>query len=125
MRIYEKFLLIFCSAIFICVAWCFIGITGAFIYNGFSTSIKFEHIFHKNNSLIICEVRDQHLCINFLCNQRVELSCPNDFVPPDTINGFTKSWKILEDEYTKYRRERYVYPSHDTVYYYKKHFLGL
>ena len=117
--------LIFITFVLINFAWCVIGLTGSFIYNDFSTSIKFERSFHVNNSLIFCEVRDQHLCIDFLCNQQVELSCPNDFVPPDTINGFTKSWKTLESEYRKYRREHYVYPEHDTVYYYKKHFLGL
>ena len=117
--------LIFIVVVLIIPAWCFIGITGSFIYNDFSTNIKFERFFHKNNNLIICEVREQHLCIDFLCNQQVELSCPNDFIPPDTINGFTKSWKTLEREYSKYRRERYCYPNHDTVYYYKKHFLGL
>lgn len=116
--------LIFITFVLINTAWCFIGITGSFIYNGFSTSIKFERFFHANNSLIICEVRDQHLCINFLCDQQVELSCPKDFVPPDTINGFTKSRKTLESEYRKYRRESYFY-GHDTVYYYQKHFLGL
>lgn len=117
--------LIFITVVLINFAWCVIGVIGSFIYNDFSTSIKFKRSFQVNNSLIFCEVRNQHLCVDFLCNQHVELSCPNDFVPPDTINGFTKSGKILESEYRKYRIERYVYPDHDTVYYYKKHFLGL
>lgn len=116
--------LIFIAFVLINFAWCFIALTGSFIYNDFSTSIKFNRFFHENNRLIICEIRDHHLCIDFLCNQQVELSCPNDFVPPDTINGFTKSWKTLEDEYTKYRRQSYYYPNHDTVYYYKKTFFG-
>ena len=117
--------LIFIAVILVNFAWCVIGVTGSFIYNDFSPSIKFTSSFQVNNSLILCAVRDQHLCIDFLCNQQVELSCPNDFVPPDTIDGFTKSGKILEHEYTKYRIERYAYFKHDTVYYYKKHFLGL
>lgn len=116
--------LIFIAVILVNFAWYVIAIFGSFAYNKFSFFIEFPTLFKSDNTISICHIRDNSLCSGFFCDQEIELSCPKTYIPSDTINGFIKTRKITNNEYSKYRKEKYFYFD-DTVYYYNKHFLGL
>ena len=120
----DNFLKLFTLTMCIIISWIIIAIFGSFAYNKFSFFIEFPTVFESDNTITICHIRDHSLCSGFFCGQEIKLTCPKTYIPSDTINGFIKTRKITNNEYSKYRREKYFYFD-DTVYYYNKHFLGL